>query len=143
MGYTTKFTGDLKFTKELTAKQLAHLKALCGEDVRDHAEWGDAKKFTFYYIDFELNDDFSGIRWNGAEKSYDMVGQVDFVVSQMQAVCPGFGLRGEMIAQGEEYDDRWRLVMVNPQEASKHTIEVKGVKACCPECNHNFIVEIK
>lgn len=39
MGYSTEFKGELKFTTELTASQLAEVKKFLSEDCRSHSEW--------------------------------------------------------------------------------------------------------
>lgn len=63
MGYTTNFKGELKFTKELKASELAKLSSMLGEDCREHPEWD--YEGPLYYIDLELLEDFSGIKWDG------------------------------------------------------------------------------
>ena len=67
MGYTTKFIGELKFTREMTAPQLAELISILGEDCREHPEWNAT---DLYHIDLELNGQCDGLRWNGMEKTY-------------------------------------------------------------------------
>ena len=49
MGYTTNFKGELKFTKELKASELAKLSSMLGEDCREHPEWD--YEGPLYYID--------------------------------------------------------------------------------------------
>jgi hypothetical protein len=49
MGYSTSFSGELLFTKELKASELAELNKFLGEDCRDHPEWGIS---GLTYIDF-------------------------------------------------------------------------------------------
>lgn len=61
MGYTTTFKGQLRFTSELKASELAVLGQLFGEDCRDHPEWGAT---DLYYINLELTKDFSGLQWS-------------------------------------------------------------------------------
>jgi hypothetical protein len=39
MGYSTEFRVELKFTTDLTAKQLGKVKSFLGQDCREHAEW--------------------------------------------------------------------------------------------------------
>lgn len=79
MGYTTQFEGILKFETPVTTEVLAELSKYLGKDRRDilgcddETIYQDGKYGTYwYYIDFELAPDFSGIQWNGSEKSYDM-----------------------------------------------------------------------
>lgn len=140
MGYSTNFKGELKFTKELTASQLAAVKAFLGEDCRDHPEWG-AK--DLYYVDLELTDDFSGLKWSGAEKTYGLEKIVNVVVTEMRKKWPDFGLAGQLNAQGEDQTDRWTLVMGNDGLAEKRKVPVVGEKIECPKCGEHFILEAK
>jgi hypothetical protein len=140
MGYTTKFLGSLKFTGELTATQLAHLKKMLNEDCRDHPEWGAT---DLYYIDLELADDFSGLRWSGAEKTYSMEKLVNVVIREMRKRWPEFGLSGELEAQGEDHDDRWRLVIGADGMAAKVKHPRLGQKVECPYCERTFTLEAK
>lgn len=138
MGYSTSFKGELKFTKELTAKQLARLKSFMGEDCRDHPEWGEPK---LYYVDLELNDDFTGIRWNGAEKTYGLEMVVSMVIREMRKEWPDFGLTGAMNAQGESAEDRWTLSIGEDGMATKHKVPIVGQRIQCPSCGYKFILE--
>jgi hypothetical protein len=140
MGYSTSFKGELRFTSEPTAKQLAALSAMFGEDCRDHPEW-DAK--GLYYVDLELNDDFTGIRWNGAEKTYGLEQIVNVVIRQMRKQWPDFGLTGSLLAQGESLEDRWALHIGEDGFASKQAIAITGQRVTCPHCESTFILEAK
>ena len=128
MGYTTNFNGVLKFTKELTAKQLAKLNSYLGEE---------NKQVTNGYIDLKLNDDFTGLLFNGAEKSYDMEGQVNFIIDEMKKEYPDFSLEGGFLAQGEEIGDIWELIFKNGQ-AVKKEISLPGTPIKCPHCGRHF-----
>ena len=137
MGYSTKFLGELRFTNELTAKQIALLSTFMGEDCRCHSEW-DTKDMTF--IDLEINNDFTGIRWDGSEKTYDLVEKVNFIIKMMQSKFPSFGLTGEIQAQGEGFDDRWILRIVDGIAVGIETPFI-GDKITCPHCEEEFILE--
>jgi len=118
MGYNTNFNGELKFKNELTASEINLLKSFLGQDRRDIGFEEDKKVYEtddeyWYHIDLELNDDFTGIRWNGAEKTYDMDKIINFLTKQMKQKYPNFELIGTLSAQGEERDDRYNIVMVN------------------------------
>lgn len=110
MGYTTKFKGELKFTTKLTPKQLTKIKSFLGEDCRNHPEWN---KNNLTYIDLELLDDLSGLKWNGSEKTYDLVEKVNLIIEEMQKEYSQFGLTGKLIAQGEDIEDRWCLKIID------------------------------
>lgn len=131
MGYSTIFKGSLKFASELTASQLAHLSKILGADVRDHPEW--KIKDEFYHINLELDEDFAGISWDGSEKTYEMVNQVNAILKWVRRIKPDFSLIGEMVAQGENLMDRWKLVIKNGI-AVHENIKIEGSIYRCPHC---------
>lgn len=137
MGYSTQFKGELKFAKEPTASQLAHLQSFFGEDCRDHPEWG-AK--DLYYVDLELEKDFSGIKWNGAEKTYKLHELVNMILREMRKKWPDFSLEGKLAAQGEDIEDRWELT-IEDGNAVRRDVAIVGQKLTCPHCERNFILE--
>lgn len=142
MGYTTEFEGELKFTEEVRVTDLAILRKILGEDRRDHPEW--AKEFPyvddFYYLDLALTDDFSGLEWSGAEKSYSMEKQVQFVMDYLRKGNPDFGLTGEFLAQGEESKDRW-ILQIQDGRAVRVDQELTGRWIECPHCGEEFELE--
>jgi hypothetical protein len=138
MGYSTRFEGELRFAAEATASQLAALNAMLGEDFREHPEWGAP---GLGYIDLELTSDFGGIRWNDAEKTYDMDKAVNAVVAHMRKSWPDFRLTGQMIAQGEDLTDRWVLVMDDQGIAHKNKLASAGPVLTCPHCGERFVAE--
>lgn len=134
MGYSTDFTEELKFTQELTASQLAKVKNFLGKDCRNHPEW-EAPGLT--YVDLELLDDFSGLKWDGSEKTYDMVGLVNMIIRNMRQDMPEFGFTGKLLAQGEDIDDRWEL-LIEDGFAIKKDVPQTGSKVTCPHCEEHF-----
>lgn len=134
MGYNTSFKGELKFVHELSLPQSVKLKSLLGEDCRDHPEWN---RVDLTYIDLELNNDLTGIKWDGAEKTYGLAEKVNVVIDEMQKVFPEFGLTGAMLAQGEEAGDVWILKIENGR-AIKTEIKVDVEKITCPHCHKEF-----
>lgn len=138
MGYTTIFQGELKFVNELSASELAYMKQYLGEDCRDHPEW--KKTLDNYYVDLEFNDDFSGIRHNDAEKTYNMVEVINFIINEMKKKKPDFMLVGKMLAQGEDIDDRWELI-IKDGEAISIDLPHTGTKITCPQCGEEFYLE--
>jgi len=138
MGYSTSFTGQLSFTKELKASELAELRKFLEEDCRDHPEW---KATHLSYIDLQLTKDFTGIEWNGAEKTYDLVEKINVVIEQMRKRFPDFELTGTLLAQGEEIGDVWKLVIEN-NEAVERKIDLSHKKKIkCPHCEEEFFLE--
>lgn len=138
MGYSTEFKGELKFNRDLTGSQLARVKQFFEEDCRDHPEWGNDK---LYYVDLEFNDDYSGVRWNGAEKTYGMPDVVNMITRIMRQEYPDFKFKGKLLAQGEDIEDRWELVISDQGLAERRDIVVSGDKVTCPHCGEEFIYE--
>ncbi len=147
MGYSTDFTGELTFSNDPTASELAYLNKFLGEDRRDLGFADDSVyengKFGgyWYHIDLELLDDFNGIKWNGAEKTYDLESIINWVTHKMHESCyTSFKLEGELLAQGERHEDRYRIVM---KDGVAHKIDFPriGQKICCPHCKEEFTLE--
>lgn len=134
MGSSTDFKGKLKFVNELTASQLAKLNEFMGEDCRDHPEWGEE---GMTYIDLEITKDFTGIQWDGSEKTYDLPEKINLIISQMQKEWPDFGLEGFFIAQGDAVGDIWRL-SIKDGKAIQEDIPLDSGEVECPECGHRF-----
>ena len=139
MGYTTRFNGELRFTTELTASQLATLGQLFGCDCREHPEWEPPKYAT--YIDLQFTRDFGGVKFDGSEKSSLSEDMINMLVRLMRQTMPEFGLTGELKAQGEDIGDRYYLRMVNGV-CGRIPIAASGQKVTCPECEHVFRINI-
>ena len=137
MGYDTKFKGILEFTEPLTDTQYEDLKDFMGIDCRTMPEWNKYGDLT--WIDLIIDTSGNGIVWDGSEKSYDMVEKVNLLVQEMQKKYPNFGLRGEMIAQGDDINDRWKLVMENGM-AFKRTAYILNNEVSCPYCGKAFMI---
>jgi len=136
MGYDTSFKGELKFTRGMAPHLLIDLKKFLGADCRDHPEWVQLghKDLSLSYIDLELLDDYSGLRWNDAEKTHDMVKAINVIILNLRHWWSDFGLTGELIAQGEDPDDKWKIVIENGLACRKE-IPVLGDTIVCPHCN--------
>ena len=142
MGYDTDYKGALLFSNEdtLTAKELRYLTSILREDVREHKEWRIFINKDSYltYIDFELMDDFSGIRHNGAEKSHSQVDAINLIKALMEhEFKKPFILKGKILCQGEDIEDRWLLSMNEDGIASRIDISLESV-ITCPSCGHRF-----
>jgi hypothetical protein len=138
MGYSTDFKGELRFVSEPSTKQLAALSAMFGEDCRDHPEWNAPE---LYYVDLELTEDFGGIRWNGAEKTDALEKIVNVVITEMRKQWPEFSLVGQMVAQGERFEDRWVLSVGLNGIAEKVATAITGEVVECPHCGKRFALE--
>ncbi|WP_408953008.1 hypothetical protein [Lysobacter sp. Hz 25] len=143
MGYNTNFTGELRFATEPTAPQLAALNEIFGEDVRTHPDWVVDRSTGCTYIDLVLTKDFGGIRWDDStEKTYGLEEAVNFVTRLMRQRWPDFRLVGHLNAQGEDFDDRWSLVIDADGWASRQPVVVPGKPVDCPHCGKRFAVEV-
>jgi hypothetical protein len=138
MGYNTEFKGSFTFKNELTTPQMAKLNTILGEDVRDHKNWPMGYECTF--IDLEFTPDFTGLQWDNSEKSHDMEDMLNLIMEIMQSYMSGFHFEGEMIAQGEDIDDRYRIVIENDFAVRKE-IDMTGKKIKCPLCEGDFYLE--
>jgi len=138
MGYSTDFTGELKFAGEMTGPMFAKVKSMLQEDLRDHPEWGP--RGDCYYMQFELLKDFSGIEWDGGEKFYGAVDAVNILTRVLRETWPEFGFTGQLNAQGEQFDDRWVLAM-EEGIAIKRDVVIVGNRVTCPHCEQEFVIE--
>lgn len=130
MGYSTDFSGVLTFKKELTGKQIAKIQTFLGADCREHPEWG---KNDLTWIDLEFAENFEGLQWNGSEKTYDLVKKVNLITEKMRQEFPDFEMEGELLAQGEETGDVWKLVMINGVATKQH-VDFMPKGSVCPHC---------
>lgn len=125
----------MTFTRDLTTAELRILNGILNEDPGDHPEWGVKDRF---YIDLEIAPDFSGVKWNGAEKTYYMDQAVNLVIRLMREIVPDFGLTGVLHAQGEDIEDRWDLVIGEDGWAHRVDTPLPGIKVRCPYCHRQF-----
>jgi len=124
MGYTTELEGVLSFTTELKASQLASIKKYISES----------------YTDLELADDFTGIECSNSEEIYDMAEKINSIIIKMKKVMPEFGLKGKVLAQGEDIKDRYKII-IEDGVAVKVDLEPLGKKAVYPHCEMSFYLE--
>lgn len=147
MGYDTRFTGHLKFDSDVTVPMLASLKAMLGEDCRKHPEWQvyDQSNHGLTYVDLVLLDDFSGVEFDDDTEKSDLGPEmIDLVTAVMREKHPesGFAFRGELLAQGEDPYDRWRLVVDGDQGKARRVEYPRiGQKVTCPHCKGEFTLE--
>jgi predicted Zn finger-like uncharacterized protein len=139
MGYSTDFKGKLEFTCPVTTEMLAKLNSFFGEDPKKHPDWNAHRDIG--YVDLKLTKDFTGIEWDGSEKTYGLELSVDMVIREMRRTWPEFGLKGFLLAQGEDVEDRWQLVVGDNGAAKKVKVPMTGMKVRCPSCHQHFYVE--
>jgi hypothetical protein len=140
MGYQTEFRGELKFNRELTGSELAFLKSMfwIDDDKMDGYIVPEAKP---HYVQLCLTDDFTGIKWDGSEKFYKAVEAVNFIIVNMKARYPDFALTGRMTAQGEDFEDRWELVVGEDGLAHQVDTPLAGRTIRCPHCDQKISVD--
>ena len=146
MGYNTIFKGVLKFKKELIVPQIVFLNSMFGEDLREHSEWLEDYDNSDYltYINLRFTKDYTGIEWNDScEKTYNLDGIVNVIIENMRKHYPDFELEGKLIAQGEDIEDRWELIINDNGFAEKRYIITIGDKIICPHCECEFYINEK
>lgn len=143
MGYNTNYEGELKFTHDITVREIRILESIFGEDIRGHTEWGDFLEGGGYWcwLNLELLPDFSGIIWDGSEKTNDLHEIINFVIRYMRKDFPNFGLEGEMKYQGEEIGDVGYLQFDNNGWLHDIPITLDGDIITCPHYEEQFVLE--
>lgn len=141
MGYSTDFTGELKFNRAMTPMELAYIEKQMGFDLP-----GDLKGYIWphgkpHYVQFELTEDKSGIKWDGNEKFYKSVEAVNFIIDNARREIPDFGLTGQLEAQGEDIGDHWFLVIGEDGFAKRVDAPNVGDTVECPHCAREFILQ--
>lgn len=141
MGYSTNYVGKLQpldGNQRLTLEQEMELESFFEEDVRDHPEW---QKFLFNsyatYIDLGWGEG-NTVKYNGAEKSNDMVDNVNLITAAMREKWPEFRFQGEFFCQGDEVGDVWYLRF----DANGHAYRDEAINrttiCVCPNCGTAF-----
>lgn len=144
MGYSTTFEGVLRFKDPVTNEALGFLNTFLGKDRRDigfkdeSVYQGGKYGSYWYYIDFQLTDDFTGIKWNESEKAYDMEHIANWLTDMMRPLYPDFEFEGELLAIGEEQGDVWKLVMEDGIAVKKKMAFEVDSRIKCPDCGHIF-----
>lgn len=132
MGYDTRFKGVLKFSNKLDIDQLKVLNEILGERIPGAS-----------YCQFQVTKDMTGIEWDGGEKFYDAEKAAQYVIDYMRSDgFSDFGLTGELLAQGESIEDRWRLRCTG-DKCERVEDRPAGEKVKCPHCLLSFYPESK
>jgi hypothetical protein len=63
-----------------------------------------------YEIGLELTSDKLGLMWDGCERGVDPT-SLQEAINEIRADIPDFELCGELLAQGEEIGDLWKIVV--------------------------------
>ena len=65
---------------------------------------------------------------------------MEYLINATTEKYPHLQFNGILQAQGEDYDDRWQLIVKN-NKVSRKDIVLKGQKVTCPHCDEDFILE--
>jgi hypothetical protein len=137
MGYTTEFSGSIAVEPVLTEDHAAELLAFSEER-------HEGAKFPGYWCNWEPIEQFrfdgtahrkeygAAIAWNNAEKFYSSAEWMKYIIDKFLAP-KGYVLNGVIEAQGEDPEDRWRLLVedntVLTQQATVEFLPAKEVGA--------------
>lgn len=136
MGYNTKYKGEFKFVPELTTSQLAKVDSFLGECVADHPEWGELNS---HYIELDLCDDFSGLMVRN-ESTGDIAAQLNMIIWAVDIT--EFGLEGKMLAQGDNIEDQYDIVIVDGRVVKREINKPMGDRLKCPHCGKCFWIRV-
>jgi hypothetical protein len=138
MGYTTSFQGVIKIEPELKASEIKFIQGMFG----DMREWNPkmAKELDMTWFNFEFDENFTGIRWDGSEKFYDADGCMKVLIDETLKKYPHLKFNGILQAQGEEFSDRWQLIVKN-NKVTRKDVKLKGDIITCPNCDEQFTLE--
>ncbi len=92
------------------------------------------------WFDFEFNEEMDALQWDGAEKFYDADQKMQYLIDKAVEKYPELSFNGILQAQGEDYDDRWQLVVKN-NKVKKVEVALKGKVVECPHCEQKFELE--
>lgn len=144
MGYTTYFTGEFTITPALPEQLVTDLNDFCstrheerttsmpvGLDQWNRPYTGPLRDTT--EIGIWCNWEFDGapgadatiMRWNDSEKSYEMDRWAAYIAEHL--IPEGHTIEGTVDAQGEDAEDRWRMV------ATGRTIAVQTPTVTWPD----------
>ncbi len=135
MWYSTEFKWTLKFKEGMTVKWLAFLNTILWEDARDHEEW-NAGNLT--RMDLEVTKELDGIQWNWSEKTYDLDTKIALIIHLMSEKFPEFWIDWELLANWEEFDDIWKII-VKDNKVERRELKIQWEVIECPHCEEKFI----
>lgn len=105
MGYTTDFVGAFDITPPLTPEQVQELKTFSSTRHED-------PNYPGIWCDWEPNDLGTELQWNESEKFYDYIEWLEFLIQDYFEPWDR-QLNGTVTWQGEEPDDRGRIIIEN------------------------------
>lgn len=143
MGYNTDFAGELNFTNKISAAELELLNQFLNSvDARERTDWDNPAGVSWIELELVLDSDeqATGIKWNGAGKTYDMDKALELVLREMRKQFPDFGLKGTLVGQGQDIDDRFSVI-VDGADVSVLPLGLDNdLHVRCPQCGHSFLI---
>lgn len=131
MTYNTTFEGVLRFHVSMTLAEIREVAQYLGMRRSDNAvEWA--------VIGLKFNKDLTGLEWNGdGSFTSETCKAILWLIHQVRRKFCHFTLVGELIAQGDAPEDRWKVVC---DEHSVCRIECPppGFVVVCPFCHNKF-----
>lgn len=141
IGYSTDFEGEFKLNKPLDKKLHKYLikfnetrrmkrnvskvygvegefyvdgTGMAGQDIDKSVIDGNepARTQPSLWCRWKPNEDGTAIEWDGGEKFYDYVDWIIYIIDKILAPN-GYVLNGEVKYQGEDIDDRGKIVIIN------------------------------
>lgn len=114
MGYNTDFKGQIQIEPPLNEHEWAYWTKFAEDDHRED------KSLPSAYCQWIPNIAGDAIIWDGNEKFYESDKWMKHIVSQLKET--GHKCNGTIIAQGEDIDDRWKLI-VNDNNVTTQQLE--------------------
>lgn len=103
MGYNTDFEGSIRIEPCVKEETLAVVEKLNDMDYRDPDFPKDAPRS---YLQWMLEE--NELCWDGSEKFYLAAEWVEWLMKNV-FIPGGYICNGEICAQGEEMEDRWKI----------------------------------
>lgn len=107
MGYTTTFNGRFNLDREL---EQAHYVSLLKFSETRHEDRDEMPSYPGIWCDWAPTEDGMGIEWNGAEKFYDYVEWLQYIIDNFIKHW-GYVLNGEVTWEGEGSGDLGKIIV--------------------------------
>lgn len=142
MGYSTEFVGGLDLNRDLTHKEWMELKRLGNYDSKHDGYYAEFMEtpdtIPDSYNKWEPSEDGTQIVWNQAEKFYDYIHWLRWIVKHYLKPR-GLVLNGEIRWQGEDMEDVG-VINATDNKITTRKLVVEGAVRC-PDCGHKFVPE--
>lgn len=89
------------------------------------------------WFQWELNDSLDGLKWDGDEKFCDADECMEYIIKHTVKKYPNLKFNGIIQAQGEDFDDRWQLIVKN-NKVTRKDVKIAGDVIKCPDCGHKW-----